>query len=73
MDPLRSTSALFVNKVSIEGSSITSICSCLLQHQELCRKVHKQIDLVDEERYDMEIKVTKSNKEVCVLKLPGKG
>lgn len=34
------------------------------QHQELCRKLHKEIDLVDEERYDMEIKVTKSNKEV---------
>ncbi|XP_068169783.1 troponin I, fast skeletal muscle-like [Antennarius striatus] len=37
--------------------------------QELCRKLHKQIDLVDEERYDMEIKVHKSNKEIDELKL----
>ncbi|KAL3966411.1 troponin I, fast skeletal muscle [Sarotherodon galilaeus] len=37
--------------------------------QELCRKLHKQIDLVDEELYDMEVKVAKSNKEVDDLKL----
>uniref|UniRef100_A0A3P8P9X7 Troponin I type 2b (skeletal, fast), tandem duplicate 1 n=1 Tax=Astatotilapia calliptera TaxID=8154 RepID=A0A3P8P9X7_ASTCA len=30
--------------------------------QELCCKLHKQIDLVDEERYNMEVKVAKSNK-----------
>lgn len=37
----------------------------LLQNiKELCRKLHKQIDLVDEERYDMEIKTLKSDKEV---------
>ncbi|XP_030270320.1 troponin I, fast skeletal muscle-like isoform X2 [Sparus aurata] len=35
---------------------------------ELCRKLHKQIDLVDEERYDMETKVQKSNKEIDNLK-----
>lgn len=35
-----------------------------LKLQEQCRKLHKQIDLVDEERYDMEVKVAKSNKEV---------
>uniref|UniRef100_A0A3Q4H832 Uncharacterized protein n=1 Tax=Neolamprologus brichardi TaxID=32507 RepID=A0A3Q4H832_NEOBR len=29
---------------------------------ELCCKLHKQIDLVDEERYNMEVKVAKSNK-----------
>uniref|UniRef100_A0A665WSF0 Troponin I type 2b (skeletal, fast), tandem duplicate 1 n=1 Tax=Echeneis naucrates TaxID=173247 RepID=A0A665WSF0_ECHNA len=43
--------------------------SCVCQPQELCRKLHKQIDLVDEERYDMEIKVTKSNKEIDDLKM----
>uniref|UniRef100_A0A8D3A197 Uncharacterized protein n=1 Tax=Scophthalmus maximus TaxID=52904 RepID=A0A8D3A197_SCOMX len=37
--------------------------------QDLCRKLHKQIDLVDEERYDMELKATKSKKEVDDLKL----
>ncbi|XP_033847704.1 troponin I, fast skeletal muscle-like [Periophthalmus magnuspinnatus] len=37
--------------------------------QELCRKLHKMIDLVDDERYDMEVKVTKSDKEVGDLKI----
>uniref|UniRef100_A0A667ZGM4 Troponin I type 2b (skeletal, fast), tandem duplicate 1 n=1 Tax=Myripristis murdjan TaxID=586833 RepID=A0A667ZGM4_9TELE len=36
-----------------------------LSLQELCRKLHKEIDLVDEERYDTDIKVSKSSKEVC--------
>ncbi|KAI3377330.1 hypothetical protein L3Q82_008533 [Scortum barcoo] len=51
------------------SSPIASLCFCLLQHQELCRKLHKQIDLVDEERYDLDVKVTKSNKEIDDLKL----
>lgn len=42
----------------------------LLQHQELCRKLHKEMDLVDEERYDMEIKAKKATKEVCKVWLP---
>ncbi|RXN17317.1 troponin fast skeletal muscle-like isoform X2 [Labeo rohita] len=37
--------------------------------QELCRKLHQQIDVVDEQRYDMESKVAKSNKEVEDLKI----
>ena len=38
-------------------------------HQELCKKLHNQIDLVDEERYDAEGKVSKSSREVglCTL------
>ena len=32
--------------------------------QELCKKLHNQIDLVDEERYDVEGKVSKSTLEV---------
>ncbi|XP_061101222.1 troponin I, fast skeletal muscle-like [Conger conger] len=32
--------------------------------QELCKKLHKQLDSVDEERYDIELKVIKSTKEV---------
>ncbi|XP_067454942.1 troponin I, fast skeletal muscle-like [Thunnus thynnus] len=46
-----------------------SIPGCMQELQELCRKLHKEIDLVDEERYDMEIKVNKSNKEIDDLKL----
>uniref|UniRef100_A0A667ZH19 Troponin I type 2b (skeletal, fast), tandem duplicate 1 n=1 Tax=Myripristis murdjan TaxID=586833 RepID=A0A667ZH19_9TELE len=36
--------------------------------QELCRKLHKEIDLVDEERYDTDIKVSKSSKEIEELR-----
>ncbi|XP_068431522.1 troponin I, fast skeletal muscle-like [Clinocottus analis] len=46
-----------------------SLPGCMQELQELCRKLHKQIDLVDEERYDMEFKVAKSNKEIEDLKL----
>ncbi|TNM90742.1 hypothetical protein fugu_003031 [Takifugu bimaculatus] len=45
-----------------------SIPDSMQSLQELCRKLHKQIDLVDEERYDMELKVKKSNKEIDDLK-----
>ncbi|XP_065148274.1 troponin I, fast skeletal muscle-like isoform X2 [Paramisgurnus dabryanus] len=37
--------------------------------QELCKKLHHQIDKVDEERYDMEAKVAKANKEIEDLKI----
>ncbi|KAM8894919.1 troponin I, fast skeletal muscle-like [Spinachia spinachia] len=42
---------------------------CMHELQDLCRKLHKQIDLVDEERYEVEAKVTKSNKEIEDLKM----
>uniref|UniRef100_A0A672Z9A1 Troponin I2, fast skeletal type n=1 Tax=Sphaeramia orbicularis TaxID=375764 RepID=A0A672Z9A1_9TELE len=45
-----------------------SIPDCMHQLQ-LCRKLHRQIDLVDEERFDMEVKVNKSNKEIDDLKV----
>jgi len=32
--------------------------------QDLCKQLHQQIDVVDEERYDMSVKVAKSDKEV---------
>ncbi|XP_072277838.1 troponin I, fast skeletal muscle [Pyxicephalus adspersus] len=32
--------------------------------QELCKKLHAKVDVVDEERYDMEMKVQKSAKEL---------
>ncbi|XP_022604077.1 troponin I, fast skeletal muscle-like isoform X2 [Seriola dumerili] len=52
-----------------ESCQALSVPGCMQELQELCRKLHKQIDLVDEERYDMELKVTKSNKEINDLKL----
>ncbi|KAM3608600.1 uncharacterized protein V6R79_001483 [Siganus canaliculatus] len=32
--------------------------------QTLCKELHHKIDVVDEERYDIEAKVTKNNKEI---------
>ncbi|KAM9352435.1 troponin I4b, tandem duplicate 2 [Symphorus nematophorus] len=32
--------------------------------QALCKELHHKIDVVDEERYDIEVKVTKNNKEI---------
>jgi len=37
--------------------------------QELCREIHHKIDVIDEERYDLEMKVNKSNKEIDDLKI----
>nr|AAQ13340.1 fast muscle troponin I [Danio rerio] len=37
--------------------------------QDLCKKLHQQIDKVDEERYDMEAKVAKADKEIEDLKV----
>ncbi|KAM6980538.1 troponin I, fast skeletal muscle-like, partial [Aplochiton taeniatus] len=31
---------------------------------DLCKKIHHQIDIVDEQRYDIKTKVAKSNKEI---------
>ncbi|AWP01148.1 putative troponin I fast skeletal muscle-like [Scophthalmus maximus] len=52
-----------------ETCPAVSTQGCMQELQDLCRKLHKQIDLVDEERYDMELKATKSKKEVDDLKL----
>ncbi|XP_054626579.1 troponin I, fast skeletal muscle-like [Dunckerocampus dactyliophorus] len=52
-----------------ENCPTLSVPGCMQELQELCRKLHKQIDLVDEERYDMAMKVKKSEKEVNDLKL----
>lgn len=32
--------------------------------QELCKELHRKIDVVDEVRYDMELKVARNDKEV---------
>uniref|UniRef100_A0A8C6KVR9 Troponin I2, fast skeletal type n=1 Tax=Nothobranchius furzeri TaxID=105023 RepID=A0A8C6KVR9_NOTFU len=50
-----------------ENCPTLSMPRCSHELQELCRKLHKQIDLVDEERYDLEMKVKKNDKEVSVI------
>lgn len=35
-----------------------------LPTQELCKQLHAKIDVAEEEKYDMEVKVQKSSKEV---------
>lgn len=35
--------------------------------QELCQELHAKIDVVDEERYDIEAKVLHNNREVKTL------
>lgn len=35
--------------------------------QELCKELHRKIDVVDEARYDLEMKVAKNETEVMVL------
>uniref|UniRef100_A0A3B1J4A7 Troponin I, fast skeletal muscle n=1 Tax=Astyanax mexicanus TaxID=7994 RepID=A0A3B1J4A7_ASTMX len=37
--------------------------------QELCKELHHKIDVIDEERYDLESKVSKSTKEIEDLKI----
>ncbi|XP_077591880.1 troponin I, fast skeletal muscle-like [Stigmatopora nigra] len=37
--------------------------------QELCKEIHRKIDRVDEERYDLEAKVKKGDKEIEDLKI----
>merc|ERR1719357_1585104 len=37
--------------------------------QELCKEIHRQVDKIDEERYDLQTKVFKTNKEIDDLKI----
>ncbi len=42
-----------------------SVIKCFLHYgQDLCKELHQKIDTVDEERYDLSLKVAKSEKEV---------
>ncbi|XP_061532946.1 troponin I, fast skeletal muscle-like [Phycodurus eques] len=41
----------------------------MLELQELCRSIHHKVDVMDEERYDLEVKVNKANKEIEDLKI----
>uniref|UniRef100_A0A668A363 Troponin I type 2b (skeletal, fast), tandem duplicate 1 n=1 Tax=Myripristis murdjan TaxID=586833 RepID=A0A668A363_9TELE len=51
-----------------ENCPALSVPTSMQELQELCRKLHKEIDLVDEERYDTDIKVSKSSKEIEELR-----
>ncbi|KAK6294064.1 hypothetical protein J4Q44_G00348940 [Coregonus suidteri] len=42
---------------------------CMAELTDLCKKLHQNIEKIDEERYDLSTKVTKSEKEVDDLKL----
>ncbi|XP_039503938.1 troponin I, fast skeletal muscle-like [Pimephales promelas] len=46
-----------------------SMPSSTAELQELCKKLHHQIDKVDEERYDLQSKVNKGEKEIEELKI----
>lgn len=41
-----------------------TISDAFLSLQELCRELHQKIDVTDEARYDIELKVSKNEKEV---------
>lgn len=41
--------------------------------QELCKQLHAKVDAAEEEKYDMEVKVQKSSKEVSGRGARGKG
>ncbi|KAL1271213.1 hypothetical protein QQF64_030229 [Cirrhinus molitorella] len=52
-----------------ENCPALSMPGSMQELQELCRKLHQQIDIIDEQRYDMESKVAKSDKEIEDLKI----
>ncbi|XP_056307464.1 troponin I type 2a (skeletal, fast), tandem duplicate 3 [Danio aesculapii] len=52
-----------------ENCAPLSMPSSTQDLQELCKKLHQQIDKVDEERYDLESKVGKAAKEIEDLKI----
>ncbi|XP_028304211.1 troponin I, slow skeletal muscle-like [Gouania willdenowi] len=47
-----------------------SVSSLTLQElQDLCKDLHQKVDVVDEERYDIDLKVYKNEKEIDNMKL----
>lgn len=41
-----------------------SLLSCFLGPQDLCRELHEKVEIVDEERYDIEAKCNHNTREV---------
>ncbi|KAM9422561.1 uncharacterized protein ACWYII_020256 [Salvelinus alpinus] len=52
-----------------ENCPAPELLVCMAELTDLCKKLHQKIERVDEERYDMSTKVTKSEKEVEDLKM----
>uniref|UniRef100_A0A671S0E0 Troponin I, fast skeletal muscle-like n=1 Tax=Sinocyclocheilus anshuiensis TaxID=1608454 RepID=A0A671S0E0_9TELE len=46
-----------------------SLPGSLQELQDLCKELHQKIDVVDEERYDLSVKLAKSEKEIEDLKI----
>ncbi|KAJ8340078.1 hypothetical protein SKAU_G00347110 [Synaphobranchus kaupii] len=52
-----------------ENCPSLSLPASMQELQDLCKKLHQKIDSVDEERYDVQAKVTKCDKEIDELKI----
>lgn len=53
-----------VSKFSLGGNTSVFYCLSFGNVQDLCRELHAKIDVVDEERYDIEAKVMLNTREV---------
>ncbi|XP_012669666.1 troponin I, slow skeletal muscle-like [Clupea harengus] len=51
-----------VPPIKLSGLSVQEL-------QDLCKDLHHKIDVVDEERYDVEVKVFKTDKEIVEMKM----
>ncbi|XP_070985577.1 troponin I, fast skeletal muscle-like [Oncorhynchus clarkii lewisi] len=57
------------NSYMDENVPSLSVPGSIQELQDLCKKLHQQIDAVDEQRYDTQSKVAKSDKEIEDLKI----
>ncbi|XP_029576306.1 troponin I, fast skeletal muscle isoform X2 [Salmo trutta] len=57
------------NRYMDENVPSLSVPGSMQELQELCKKLHQHIDTVDEQRYDTQSKVAKSDKEIEDLKI----
>ncbi|XP_071256606.1 troponin I, fast skeletal muscle-like [Salvelinus alpinus] len=57
------------NRYMDENVPSLSVPGSMQELQDLCKKLHQQIDAVDEQRYDTQSKVAKSDKEIEDLKI----
>ncbi|KAL1271214.1 hypothetical protein QQF64_030230 [Cirrhinus molitorella] len=53
----------------VEKCPPLSLPGSMQELQDLCKELHQKIDVVDEERYDLSVKVAKSDKEIEDLKI----
>ncbi|XP_029101166.1 troponin I, cardiac muscle isoform X3 [Monodon monoceros] len=51
----------------VQNPSLPPTTHTAFLHQDLCRQLHAHVDKVDEERYDVEVKVTKNITEIADL------